>query len=57
MQCFVKCFSKILPPDVLDDVFQKAKHRTNDASNDVNRPPLGRHRGGQGQDGGEDQRG
>ena len=26
--------------DVFDDVLQKAKHRANDASNDVNRPPL-----------------
>ena len=33
-------FSKTLPPNVFDDVLQKAKHRTNDASNGVNRPPL-----------------
>ena len=26
--------------DVFDDVLQNAKHRANDASNDVNRPPL-----------------
>ena len=26
--------------DVFDDVLQNTKHRANDASNDVNRPPL-----------------
>ena len=26
--------------DVFDDVLKNTKHRANDASNDVNRPPL-----------------
>ena len=29
-----------IPPNVFDDVLKKAKHRTNDASNDVSRPAL-----------------
>ena len=33
-------FLKTLSPYVFDDVLQKAKHRTNNASNGVNRPPL-----------------
>ena len=32
---------KNIDVDVFDDVLQNAKHRANDASNDVNRPPLG----------------
>ena len=31
---------KNIKVDVFDDVLQNAKHRTNDASNDVNCPPL-----------------
>ena len=34
---------KTLPSDVFDNVLQTAKHRTNDASKDVNHPPLLRH--------------
>ena len=37
---FCRCFWKNIDVDVFDDVLQKAKHRANDASNDVNRPPL-----------------
>ena len=40
MQCFGDFFEKNIDVDVFDDVFQNAKHRANDASNDVNRPPL-----------------
>ena len=31
---------KNIDVNVFDDVLQNAKHRANDASNDVNRPPL-----------------
>ena len=31
---------KNIDVDVFDDVLQNTKHRANDASNDVNRPPL-----------------
>ena len=34
---------KNIDVDVFDDDLQNAKHRANDASNDVNRPPLGKH--------------
>ena len=37
---FWRCFWKTIDFDVFDDVLQNAKHRANDASNDVNRPPL-----------------
>ena len=37
---FQRCFEKNIDLDVFDDVWKKPKHRTNDASNDVNRPPL-----------------
>ena len=37
---FWRFFWKNIDVDVLDDVLQNAKHRPNDASNDVNRPPL-----------------
>jgi len=37
---FWRCFWKNIDVDVFDDVLQNAKHRANDASNDVNRPPL-----------------
>ena len=33
-------FLKNINVDVFDDVLQNAKLRANDASNDVNRPPL-----------------
>ena len=33
-------FLKNINVDVFDDVLQNAKHRANDASSDVNRPPL-----------------
>ena len=33
-------FEKNIDVDVFVDVLQNAKHRANDASNDVNRPPL-----------------
>ena len=42
----VRCFGNILEEeknidvDVFDDVLQNTKHRANNASNDVNRPPL-----------------
>ena len=39
----MQCFKKTLPSDVFDNVLQTAKHRTNDASKDVNHPPLLRH--------------
>ena len=35
-----RCFRKNIDVDVFDDVLQNAKHYTNDASNDVNCPPL-----------------
>ena len=38
---FWRCFWKNIDVDVFDDVLQNAKHRAYDASNDVNRPPLG----------------
>ena len=38
---FQRCFEKNIDLDVFDDVWKKPKHRINDASNDVNRPPLG----------------
>ena len=37
---FWRFFGKNIDVDVFDDVPQNAKHRVNDASNDVNRPPL-----------------
>ena len=37
---FWRCFWKNIDVDVFDDVLWNAKHRANDASNDVNRPPL-----------------
>ena len=37
---FWRCFWKNIDVDVFDDVLQNSKHRANDASNDVNRPPL-----------------
>ena len=40
MRCFSDFFEKNIDVDVFDDVLQNAKHRANDASNDVNRPPL-----------------
>ena len=40
MRCFGDVFEKNIDVDVFDDVLQNAKHRANDASNDVNRPPL-----------------
>ena len=39
MRCFGDVFEKNIVY-ILDDVFQNAKHRANDAPNDVNRPPL-----------------
>ena len=39
-QCFAEVFEKNIEVDVFDDVLQNAKHCANDASNDVNRPPL-----------------
>ena len=39
MRCFGDVFEKNIDVDVFDDVLQNAKHRANDASNDVNRPP------------------
>ena len=41
MRCFGDVFEKNIDVDVFDDVLENAKHRANDASNDVNRPPLG----------------
>ena len=40
MRCFGDVFEKNIDVDIFDDVLQNAKHRANDASNDVNRPPL-----------------
>ena len=40
MRCFGDVFEKNIDVDVFDDVLQNAKHRANDACNDVNRPPL-----------------
>ena len=41
MRCFGDFFEeKNINVDVFDDVLQNAKHWANDASNDVNRPPL-----------------
>ena len=40
---FQRCFEKNIDLDVFDDVWKKPKHRINDASNDVNRPPLPFH--------------
>ena len=40
---FQRCFEKNIDLDVFDDVWKKPKHRINDASNDVNRPPLSVH--------------
>ena len=37
---FQRCFEKNIDFDVFDDVWKNTKHRINDASNDVNRPPL-----------------
>ena len=37
---FWRCFWKNIDVDVFDDVLQNSKHRANDASDDVNRPPL-----------------
>ena len=36
---FCTMFFKNIAPDDFDDVLSKANHCTNDASNDVNRPP------------------
>ena len=44
MRCFDDFFEKNIDVDVFDDVLQNPKHRANDASNDVNRPPLRRAR-------------
>ena len=40
MRCFGDVFEKNIDINVFDDVLHNAKHRANDASNDVNRPPL-----------------
>ena len=40
MRCFGDVFKKNIDLNVFDDVLENAKHRANDASNDVNRPPL-----------------
>ena len=40
MRCFGDVFEKNIDVDVFDNVLQNAKHRANDAFNDVNRPPL-----------------
>ena len=41
MRCLDDFFGKNIDANVFDDVLQNAKHRTkNDASIDVNRPPL-----------------
>ena len=37
---FQRCFEKNIDLDIFDDVWEKPKHRINDASNDINRPPL-----------------
>ena len=37
---FWQCFWKTIEVNVFYDVLRNAKHRANDASNDVNRPPL-----------------
>ena len=37
---FWRCLWKNIDFDVFDDVWKNPKHRANDASNDVNRPPL-----------------
>ena len=37
---FWRCFWKNIEVDVFGDVLQNAKHRANDASNEVNCPPL-----------------
>ena len=43
MQCFSNVLKKkTLPRDVFGDVLEKVKHLTNDAFNDVSRPPLDR---------------
>ena len=41
MQSFGDVFEKNIDVNVFDDVLRNTKHRANDASNDVNRPPLG----------------
>ena len=40
MGCFGNVFEKNIAFDVFYEVLQNAKQRANDASNDVNRPPL-----------------
>ena len=41
MRCFGDVFEeKNIDVNVFDDVLQKENHRANDASSDVNRPPL-----------------
>ena len=40
MACLRDILKKTLLPDVFGDVLKKAKHRANDASNEVNRQPL-----------------
>ena len=40
MRSFGDVFEKNIDVNVFDHVPQNAKHRANDASNDVNRPPL-----------------
>ena len=39
-------WKKHCPPDVFSDVLEKVKHRTNDASNDANRPALSQNQWG-----------
>ena len=40
MRCFGDVFEKNIDVDVFGDVLKNAKHRANDAYNDVHRPPL-----------------
>merc|ERR1711963_1039782 len=40
MRCFSNVLKKNIAPDVIGDVLEEVKHRTNDASNDVSRPAL-----------------
>ena len=42
MRCSSDVLKKTSPLDVFGDVSEKVKHLTNDASNDVSRPALGR---------------
>ena len=43
MRCFGDVFEKNINVDVFDDVLENTKHRADDASNDVNCPPLHSH--------------